>query len=92
MVDKNDLAKLKKISDSLTEAELKPAREIFATISAKHPNGLKPLLLKVPKEDDPLLFEYQLPEAVIELMLNLREKYPEEDVALAICAKILREL
>lgn len=91
MVVKNDLARLKEIGDSLTETELEPAREIFAIISTRYPNGFKPLLLKVPKEDGDTLFEYQLSEAVVELMLNLREKYPEGNVALAICYKFLRE-
>lgn len=85
------LTKLRKISDSLTETELEPAREILAIISTRYPNGFKPLLLKVPKEDDPILFEYKLSEAVVELMLSLREKYPEGNVALAICYKFLRE-
>ncbi|HEU5292460.1 MAG TPA: hypothetical protein VFU05_17555 [Cyclobacteriaceae bacterium] len=88
MVNENELAKLKKISDSLTETELKPAREIFAAMSAKYPDGI------IPKSNDPtgLLREFQLPRAVVELMLFLREEYPEEDVALAICVKLLGEL
>lgn len=89
----DDIEQLQKICDSLTETELKPAREIFESISAKYPNGFNPLLLRVPKKDDPtgLQYEFQLPRAVIEFMLRLREKYPNEDVASAICGKILGE-
>ena len=87
---------VQRIGDALTERDLAQAREILASISAKHPNGFTLLshLTKIPKSDDPndYVYEYQLSQPIAEFMIKIREKYPDADLASAVCGKILSEL
>lgn len=88
--------RMQKIGDSLTEKDLEPAREILTTILDNYPNGFTFLshLEKIPRSTNPndFVYEYQLSQPVTEFMIQVREKYPDKDLASAICAKILGEL
>lgn len=90
------MERIQKIGDSLTKKELEPAREILRVILANYPNGFTLLshLDKIPRSADSkdFVYEYQLSQPVTEFMIQVRAKYPDKDLASAICAKILGEL
>lgn len=93
---RKNIERIQKISDALTERDLEPARKILATILVNYPNGFTILshVDKIPRNcnSNDYVYEYQLSQPVAEFMLLVRERYPDKDLASAICGKILGEL
>ena len=84
-----NMERIFKLSDALTETDLKDARAILKSIMDKYPDGFAFLseLNKIPGNK----FNVKLSQPVAEFMLAVRERYGDGELATAIIAKLMSE-